>query len=154
MAFSCFLIARPALATKQDLMIQEIEKSQAALANTANTAAVISRPKVEYDIEQLRDPFQEYEKKQLPGAGAVAVEKVRPALTVNGIIAGTAAPMAIINNKVVRQGETIEDAKVIKIDKSGVDLVFDGAQWRLPSPLEESLSRINLKKGEKNEKKP
>lgn len=44
--------------------------------------------------------------------------------TVQGLVWGQAIPQAIINNKVVSVGDTIDDAKVIDISKEGVRLLY------------------------------
>ncbi|KPK42762.1 MAG: hypothetical protein AMJ78_01210 [Omnitrophica WOR_2 bacterium SM23_29] len=44
-------------------------------------------------------------------------------LTLSGIIHGMGKPAAIIENKVVREGESIEDAKVVKIYDDHVELL-------------------------------
>ncbi|MFA4888577.1 MAG: hypothetical protein WC628_03255 [Candidatus Omnitrophota bacterium] len=143
-----------AFALKQDRMIQEIE--QEMKQEQSPEANLVARPIVEYDVEGLRDPFKGYEKEKtsVDGKEGAPAQKAQPVFIVNGIIAGGPAPLAIINNKVMRQGDVIEEAKVIKIEKEGVEMLFEGVVTRLPSPLENSLSKLNLMIGEKDEKKP
>jgi len=44
-------------------------------------------------------------------------------LTLSGIIYGMGKPAAIIENKIVREGESVEDAKVVKIYDDHVELL-------------------------------
>lgn len=84
----------------------------------------------------IRDPFlplypeRETEKKAASGKTAPVM---RPAanigkktldFTVQGLVWGQTTPQAIINNKVVSIGDTIDDAKVIDISKEGVRLLY------------------------------
>jgi len=102
---------------------------------------VIVRPKVEYKAGDLKDPFQRYKEEKIP-PGAQQKESglsTPPSLTVQGIIWGGRFPQAIINNKVVKVGDTIEGARVISIDKEGITLLFEGMQYNLPSPAAGAL---------------
>jgi len=102
---------------------------------------VIVRPKVEYKAGGLSDPFQRYKEEKIP-PGAQQKEpglSTPPSLTVQGIIWGGRFPQAIINNKVVKAGDTIEGARVISIDKEGITLLFEGMQYSLSSPAAGAL---------------
>jgi len=104
----------------------------------------IARPKVEYKAGGLRDPFQRFE----PGMGhkttaeqskiSETPEKQAQAalssLTVQGLIWGGRFPQAIINNKVLKIGDTIDKVSIINIDKDGVTVSFEETEYRLPSP--------------------
>ncbi len=114
-------------------MIKKIED-----AERPQQVEVIVRPKIEYDAQGLRDPFK----------GAVREEKVAPEetrvpetqenpppqLTIQGIIWGGPFPLGIINNKVLKVGDTIDGARIISIDKEGVTIFFEGMQYNFPSP--------------------
>jgi hypothetical protein len=116
----------------------------------------VERPAVEYKAGDLRDPFQETivkgailkEEKLAEQKKEIAVEKeiTPPTLTVQGLVWGGNFPQAIINNKVVRIGDTIEGAKVISIDKEGINLIFEGMQIVLPSPSAASVPSIGRHK--------
>lgn len=111
-----------------------------------SAAVVKANTKIEYTAEGLRDPFEgclkEEEKVSLvqeeekPGGP----EQRLPSLTVQGIIWGGSLTQAIINNKVVKTGDTIEGAKIIKIDKDGILALYGGSQFNLSSP-----AQINIK---------
>jgi len=49
-----------------------------------------------------------------------------PTLSIEGLIWNTRMPQAIINGRVVRVGDTIEDVKILKIDKEGIGVEYQG----------------------------
>jgi len=112
---------------------------------------VIKVPIVEYKAGDLRDPFQKYLKKRI--SEVKPVEKASlplPSLTVQGIIWGGDLPQAIINNKVVKKGDTIEGVRIVDINKNGVAIFFEGQQYNLSSPAKVNLQSLgqNPKGGE------
>jgi len=95
--------------------------------------AVVLKPKITYEASDLRDPFKKYSEidiSQPQESGA----PVLPAMTVSGIIWGTAIPQAIINDKVVKTGDTIDEVKIININKDFISVVFSGRQYKLDAP--------------------
>lgn len=119
-----------------------------------------ARPNLEYKASDLRDPFQEYpieeEKKieAIPQVEAPKQEEVvtPPALTIQGIIWGGRFPQAIINNKVVKIGDIIEEAQVSGISKEGVVITFKNRQFNLSSPAAVNLESVKRKsEGGQNE---
>ena len=87
--------------------------------------------KIEYKSEDLRDPFQE-EKIEIEEQPQVQIEtKPLPSLQIQGIVWGGGFPQAIINNKVVRVGDTIEGVRITDINKSGVIVFFGNRQYNL-----------------------
>lgn len=117
-------------------IIEKLEKMEERIP-----LEVIVRPKVEYNAGGLRDPFQtpfiEEEaaalREPVVYEGPI-IEPLLPPLTVQGIIWGGKFSQAIINNKVVKAGDTIEGVRVISIDKVGIALFFEGKEYNLPSP--------------------
>lgn len=110
-------------------------------ANKMVVLPAITRPKVEYNAEGLRDPFES----QIPQESVPVVEaevsgtqeiagKPLPPLVIQGVIWGGSLPQAIINNKVVKAGDIIEGVRVISIDKAGITLLFEDKQYKLLSP--------------------
>jgi len=116
----------------------------------SNSEEVVLRPVVEYNSASLRNPFTDLlqlaidkEKKekeerasQLPPDDA---NLQKPTLNldqfkVQGVIWGSKSPQAIINNKVLGTGDTINGAEIIKIDKNGVTLSLGGMVTNLPTP--------------------
>ena len=110
----------------------------------------ISRPNIEYKEEEgLRDPFQppeelEVKKEQIPPE-PVQVEPL-PSLTIQGIVWGSSLPQAIINNKVVKVGDTMEGVRITDINKNGVTVFWGNQEYNLSSP-----AVVNL---ESSKKKP
>ena len=94
------------------------------------------RPKIEYSVENQKDPFKNYITEEAPiEIGGNTEENILPPpLTIQGLIWGVNIPCAIINNKVVRQGDSIDEAKIIEIRREGVDLLYKGKKFYLPSP--------------------
>lgn len=119
-AFSVFSLTRHAVAAEQP--------QAAAKEESAN--------KVEYTADQESDPFKP--EQEAGGKSEAAVkpqqEKPLPVLTVQGIVWGGVFPQAIINNKIVRIGDTIEGARVVDITKSGVIIFFNEREYPI-SPL-------------------
>lgn len=99
----------------------------------------IARTSIEYKAEGLKDPFLWHLKKEVKkttsvSAGQSASERPFPSLTIQGIIWGGVFPQAIINNKVVKVGDTLEGARIIGINKDGIRVLFEGREKILPSP--------------------
>lgn len=128
--FISVLFIAPVFAQMKD--IRQLEESEPG-SNVASQVA-ITRPKVEYNADNFKDPFSGGA--QLTGAPTeVSAEQVSlPELTVQGVVWGGKFPEAIMNNKVVKTGDTIEGVRVISIDKDGVTVFFEGKQVKVPSP--------------------
>ncbi len=139
-------------ASADDEGVQESQEG----AEFISPPLIIERPVVEYQAENLRDPFK---RKVTDIKGAPASEEAKPTaaetqkplplLEIQGIVWGGTFPQAIIENKVVKTGDFIkigqaEAAKIINIDKEGVTVYFDGQNYKLPSPA----------RGDKSSKKP
>jgi len=93
-------------------------------------------PNIEYKAGDLRDPFRSLRKEkqikeQLPQKQIQ--EKPLPTLTIQGIVWGGASPQAIINNKVVKIGDTIDKVQIVDINKSAIIVSFENRQYNLPS---------------------
>ncbi len=105
------------------------------------TEDVIVKPNVEYKAEDLRDPFQcpfapEEAPLAGPGPGVSLAPEAPPSLEIQGIIWGGDFPQAIINNKVVKIGDTIEDVQIRDINQSGVIVASGDYTYNLPSPAQ------------------
>jgi len=95
--------------------------------------------KIEYKSEDSRDPFQE-EKIEIEEQPQVQIEtKPLPSLQIQGIVWGGGFPQAIINNKVVRVGDTIEEVRITDINKSGVTVFSGNRQYNLSTVSPASL---------------
>lgn len=95
--------------------------------------ATALRPPVEYKGEGLPEPFQLLEE-ALPMAGDGQEGIELPKLIIQGIVWGGASPQAIINNQIVKAGDTIEGARIESIAKEGLTVSFQGREFKLPSP--------------------
>lgn len=54
---------------------------------------------------------------------------IPPQLALNGILYSEDSPSAIVGNKIVKEGDTVNGAKVIKINKDTVEFEKDGRTW-------------------------
>jgi len=114
---------------------EAVEAKAPERSRGANTA--------EYKAEGLRDPFQG-EKIEIKEPEAPGETKPLPALKVQGIVWGGNSPQAIINNKVVGVGDTIEGVRITGINNSVVTVSFGNRPYNLST-----ISAISPK-GSKN----
>jgi len=84
--------------------------------------------KIEYKAEGLKDPFQE-EKIEAKEQGIAA--KPLPALQIQGLVWGGSFPQAIINNKVVKVGDRIDEVQIIDITDTGITVLFENIKYNL-----------------------
>ena len=97
-----------------------------------DAGAVSVRPKLEFSMESTRDPFESYIKTETPQPEPIETPRSEedvplPELTIQGLIWGGKIPCAIINNKVVRQGDSINnEIEVLKVSKEGVEVFYKG----------------------------
>lgn len=102
----------------------------------------IVRPEVEYIAGGYRNPFKKLiEKTDIKSEVNQAAQKPKqeempppPWFTVQGIVWGGDFPQAIIDNKVVKAGDSIEGYLIKDISKEGVTLLFKGFEYKLSSP--------------------
>ena len=117
----------------------------------------------EYKAEGLKDPFEGKEEQFIAQAKAREVVPVPevpvqkrplPALTVQGVVWGGRFPQAIVNDKIVKIGDIVEEARIIDINKSGITVSFDNQQYSLTSPAGINLQSSKQKptEGGKDEK--
>ena len=93
--------------------------------------AVPARPVVEYKSSQMRDPFRPLkavkEKVKQEKAGDLKQAGANIGnLKVEGMIWGGRFPQAIINERVLNVGDTIDGAEILSIDKNGITLSSNG----------------------------
>lgn len=103
-------------------------------ATVSEDEKVIISPNIRYSAENLRDPFMRRQEEKVIEAPEVNPAATPPALVVKGIIWGSDLAQAIINDKVVKIGDTIEGAEIIGITKEGVEFNFGGMVYNLSSP--------------------
>lgn len=102
-------------------------------------------PSDEYTAEDKKDPldlpqtFREMVSQLLtPKPESI----VLPKLAISGVVWGSSSPQAIINGKILKKGDIIEEAEILEIGKQGVVVLYKGRQFTLPvsQPL---VSKIN-----------
>ncbi|MCX7661739.1 MAG: general secretion pathway protein GspB [Candidatus Omnitrophica bacterium] len=93
-----------------------------------------------YEEENLADPFEpvvkEEREEELPQQIPFESqeEKPLPYLDIQGVVWGTGLPQVIINNTVLRVGDTIEGVKILKINKEGIEVEFNRKIYKLAIP--------------------
>lgn len=111
---------------------------------------IIEKAKIIYKAENLRDPFQSYIENR---TGPQIIEPMSlkqvpmPALEIQGLFWGGKFPQAIINNRIVREGDTIGEVKIISIKKDGVTVLFSNMEYKLSPP-----GVANLESSQKSQK--
>ena len=73
---------------------------------------------VEYAGRLFRDPFADGDAKTVSARPASQDER----LSLQGVIWSSGRPQAIVNGKIVKIGDTIQDAEVLDIRKDGVKM--------------------------------
>ncbi len=58
--------------------------------------------------------------------GQPKIELKPPDLKITGLVWNTSRPQAIINDKVVDVGDTVDEAIIVAINKTGIEVSFDG----------------------------
>lgn len=115
---------------------EEIAK-KASVPDKANKEDRVIRPVVVYSGQGLRDPFEPLvieKKEEIAKEAPKEVIKPLPPLQVQGLLWGGDFPQAIINNKVVKVGDSLGEVKITAISKEGVTVFFAGKEHHLSSP--------------------
>jgi hypothetical protein len=144
----CGLCLLGAFISLAEAVAQEAqEKAEARPEN--NASAVSQIPRVEYSAVSFRDPFKSFlGEDKGPGTGLAQADlasKPLPDLKVQGIIWGGSFPQAIINNKVVKVGDTIDNARIIEINKDGIEVFYGNRQYNLSSPAKVTYPNTGAK---------
>jgi hypothetical protein len=110
----------------------------------------VLRPVVEFESEGARDPFilYEEEKKTVKTLDSVEVVNLPADFLVQGLIWGGRLNQAIIKNKVVKVGDTLDEAKILDIGKNGVAVFYKGRKFELPSPATIKMEKFKKAGGE------
>ncbi len=103
-----------------------------AQAPDSAQASDIIKPAIEYQADNFRDPFQKYaiepKVKVNQGQADKDLDKTDSefinSLNVQGIILGGRFPQAIVNDTVVKVGDTVGGARIIGITKKGISLLM------------------------------
>jgi|GEM_PF-633514 len=123
------LILMPAM-----IFAQMDEKTKTKPVQAGQKEALrIARPTVEYTSSGLKDPFRLFKPaKETKKIEIVDIPVNPPELQVSGLIWGAETPQAIVNGKVVKIGDRVENARIESIGKSGVVIEFSGKKFTLP----------------------
>jgi hypothetical protein len=114
----------------------QADKSEQVKESVGPQEAVI-RPKVQYKAQGLKDPFLPLiQEKEADIATTATPAKVKPlpVLNLQALVWGGNFPQAIINNKVVKIGDVMEEAQIVGIGKEGVILLYANKKYKLSSP--------------------
>lgn len=96
--------------------------------------------KVEYKADEFRDPFRApptldpQEIKDNFTSVATDIIKPMPSLKFQGVIWGGDIPLVIINGKVLKIGDSIEDCRIMEINKEGVTVFYLNKKHTFPLP--------------------
>ena len=146
------ILPKPCFADKTLRQIEEIDK----LTNPV-VVQPIKRPSLFYSSDNLRDPFQENIRDEEENSFRPTSNEVQqrpPDLAIQGIIWGGKIPQAIINNSVVKAGDTISGARILEITKNGVTVFYNNTNFDLSSPAADNLKSLDDKsRGGQNEVK-
>ena len=128
-----------ALVANDPMMSQAVESAQEDKQDQDMEG--FKRPHIEYNASNLRDPFEdllarkrEEEARKKEAEPTIEINVPPPPLTVQGLVWGGTTPQAIINNKVVKKGDVIEEAEIVDIGKDGVNVLYKNHLFRLSSP--------------------
>ncbi|MFH1201947.1 MAG: hypothetical protein V1674_03535 [Candidatus Omnitrophota bacterium] len=100
---------------------------------------------VEFNPSTNRDPFTSLLPKEKPieqptviAPGTREEVIVAPKLNIQGLVWGAKFPQAIIENKVVKIGDKIDESEIVEIKKDGIVITYKGKLFTLqtqgPSP--------------------
>lgn len=113
--------------------IEKLENEQKKMAEQKEALKEIEPEKIEYNASNLKNPFKSYLPKRVErqSTQSAAVEPAYqasnpPNVIVQGMVWDSEKPQAIINNKVLRVGDSIDGAEVTDIKKEGVSLKHGG----------------------------
>jgi|GEM_PF-2836071 len=128
---------------------------------------------VDYKAQDYRDPFDsnidEMPAKQVEVPVAVNQDAVvikPPEFEIQGVFWGASFAQAIIDNKVVKVGDSVKGAKITAISKEGIKILFSGKDFDLSVPginqpasgktavKKKKTDRAGVKKDEKTLKSP
>jgi hypothetical protein len=106
-----------------------------------------------YTAYDFRDPFESYLPEETSGEiseqaqASLETEKTKetkplPVLNIQGIIWKGRLKQVIINNQVLKTGDAIEGATIIRIERDGVTFLYDNKEHKLSSPAFNSYGSL------------
>jgi len=116
----------------------------------SKASGIVTRNVEDYKGEGVRDPFKDYFDTMPPPSQEETGNLSSPAqplppLQVQGIILGARLKQAIINDKIVKVGDTIEGVQITTIEKDGVTVFFGNRSYNLSSPAAATLQESKKK---------
>jgi hypothetical protein len=118
---------------RKKLIILIMSAACVSLAAPGSATAI-----VEFNAVFARDPFtpmfpaKEAKEGSLTQGPFLKEEVIQPpTLIVQGLVWGTNLPQAIVENKVVRIGDHINEAEVVRIDKEGIMISYKGKTFTI-----------------------
>ncbi|MCX5700817.1 MAG: hypothetical protein NTZ63_04685 [Candidatus Omnitrophica bacterium] len=127
-----FAVSLDSRQKKEGSVIKEMEKENNALMDPKIAS---NRYSIQYRSGDMRDPFVS----QISKKDEKSVEQIDapplPQFTVQGLIWGGVLPQAIINNKVYKVGDTIEEARITDISREGIKVYFHRHEYTVPAPV-------------------
>lgn len=122
--------ATPAPTTRADAAIAAgALKRPAADPASAALAAEAAPTPLAYGVEGMRDPFANLLPREVDAETAPRV--ALPALRLQGLVYGQLKPRAIIDGRVVGEGDRFDDIEVLQIQREGVLLTYRNQRFFL-----------------------
>jgi len=129
------------LGGQESKVLEESQKKEQRI--NEQDVELLKRPYLEYNAYNLRDPFEDLltrKKEEIRKPGESEGETVTPPpLSIQGLVWGGRTPQAIIDNRVVKVGDVIEEAEIIEISKDGVTVVYKKRIFKLSSPASNQM---------------
>ena len=104
----------------------------------ASAAEAAADTAIAYTSENLRDPFEAYVSPESApmSADTLAQEEnfTPPPLKISGVTWGSGYAQAIINNKVVKAGDMVDDVEIVSIAKEGLVFLYKKQKFTMPAP--------------------
>lgn len=118
------------------------------LYSVYDSVYVFGKEEIDYTAQDLRDPFSsvipeifvEPEVKEDLLEEIIETPVSLPGLDIQAVVWGSLIPQAIINGEILRVGDTIEGAKITNITKEGIDIIYKGRIFNLPSSRKEKFN--------------
>ena len=116
----------------------------------SKSSGIVTREVEDYKGEGIRDPFKDYFDTMPPPTqeemgNLNAPPQSLPPLQVQGIILGARLKQAIVNNKIVKVGDTVEGVQITTIEKDGITVFFGNRSYNLSSPAAATLQESKKK---------
>jgi len=123
------------------LMAQPTKRSSSAKKSSGSAAAITYEFDPQYTAQAGRDPLKSLlpEEPVLPPSISAASQHAAgdsiaaepPALHVEGMVWGSQLPQVVIGGEVYTVGDTVGEAKIMGIDRAGIEVEYHGSRYRL-----------------------